>query len=207
MRCIVLAVLLSACAAPPVALAPPVAPTYVPPQSGLIHSRAGWPAHWPEGAFPIRLLVPEDMPPGWDIPIYMAAQTWNVDVGAEVFRVEHVSGVPEPEQVPDGACTVQLALLPGHVAGVTRFILARWPHPDPGRLGRCHIGLDPRLRPDVFEYVVRHELGHAVGLADVDNETSSSVMRGSVPENFAQAVVPRAMVDWIRHQMGLDTER
>ena len=205
MRCIVVAVLLLAgCAAPPVALPAPVAPVYVPPESGLIHSRAGWVAHWPASSFPIRLLVPEAMPPGYDVPIYLAAQTWNLDVGAEVFRVEHVAEVPEPEQMPDGACSVQLALLPGKIAGVTQFVLAKWPHPDPGSYARCHMGVDPRIPSDITEHVIRHELGHVLGLADVDDESSRSVMRGFVPENIAGLYVPADMVDWVRRMMGLE---
>lgn len=195
--------LLVSCAATPIVVEKP-APL---PDHGLIHTRAGYPAHWPADAFPIRLLVHEATPVEYDIQIWMAAQAFNIDVGAEVFVIEKVAEVPEPEHVPEGSCTVQLAMLPGRLLGVTQFVLAKWPHPDPGRFGRCHVGVDPRLHVGVFQDVVKHELGHVVGLADVEDPDSTSLMVGvmpQTPEARLALYLPRDMIAWIRHQMGLE---
>ena len=126
----------------------------------------GDPLYWDLNAFPLRVVIDEDMSGNRANIVMNAIQSWNDSVGFQVFTAERGPSsyygmrdviFIEEARIPRGACGETILGLATRTYGTNMFGV-------PDRIEHATIILSDEVRPEQAINTAIHELGHALGL-------------------------------------------
>ncbi len=141
-------------------------------------SYTGCTTYWDASSFPIIVSPDKTFTEDDLVWVHLAAQEWNIQVGAEVFQV-----MPEELQKPDvhrDGIEFGHAYLNEPFLGYCPVIYSTTLEGMSGRVwrGACLVDREDIPNRAVYLRVIIHELGHAIGF--VHDKDINSIMYGEV---------------------------